>query len=130
MSETVRAPSSRIAWAMTRRTPARELAALLEGEDLTAIYNSGQHLLGLIGAQRCVVHHRQNLVERGVMRELLEFDAGRKSIGIGVVGDQHERHAGEKHVVLQAHQPGRSAAGFARQRSPSAGSRSAPSSAS
>ena len=42
----------------------------------------------LLGAQAGVIHHPQDLVERGVVRELLEPDAGGAGRRIGVVGDE------------------------------------------
>ena len=42
----------------------------------------------LLGAQLGVVHHRQDLVERGVMRQLLELDAGGAGRRIAIVGKQ------------------------------------------
>ena len=42
----------------------------------------------LLGAQRVVVHHRHQLVHRGVMRQQLEPQAGWRRAGIGVIGDE------------------------------------------
>ena len=42
----------------------------------------------LFGAQRRVVHHLENLVERGVVGELLELDAGGSGRGVSIVGDE------------------------------------------
>ena len=42
----------------------------------------------LLGAQRGVVHHLENLVERSVMRQAFEFQAGGADGRIGVVGKE------------------------------------------
>ena len=42
----------------------------------------------LFGAQRVVVHHRHQLVQRGMMRQQFEPQAGGRGAGIGVVGNQ------------------------------------------
>ena len=41
----------------------------------------------LFGAQRVVVHHRHQLVQRGVVRQQFEAQAGRRGAGIGVIGE-------------------------------------------
>ena len=42
----------------------------------------------LLGAQLGVIHHLENLVERGVMRQALEFQPGGAGRRIGIVGKQ------------------------------------------
>ncbi len=42
----------------------------------------------LLGAQRRVIHHLENLIERGVMRQPFEFDARGAGRRIGIVGEE------------------------------------------
>ncbi len=53
-----------------------------------AAMNAARAHVRLLGAELGVIHHRQNLVERSVVREFLELDARRAGRRIGVVGKQ------------------------------------------
>ena len=77
--------NARAADAIERR---RRIGHFDEGREADAAIDAARAQLRLLGAELFVIHHRQNLVERGVVRELLELDAGGASSGIGIVGNQ------------------------------------------
>ena len=59
-----------------------------EARKADAAMNAAFASLGLIAAKPVIVHHGHELLERGLMRERFELDAGRCVARVGVVGDQ------------------------------------------
>ena len=59
-----------------------------EGRDADAAIDAALAQLGLLGAQRIIIHHLVQPLQAGLMRQRLEAVAGRRSLRIGIVSDQ------------------------------------------
>src|SRR3977135_3290655 len=59
-----------------------------EAREAEPAKNAAPAQLRLLGAQPFVAHHRHDLVERGVVRELLELYPGGRRARIAVVGNE------------------------------------------
>ena len=64
----------------------RRIGHFDEGGKADAAMNAARAQLRLLGAQRLVIHHLENLIERRMMRQAFEFQARGAGRRIGIIG--------------------------------------------